>query len=50
MARDSREQNAILVVQYGVKMATVREPLIRNNPADQMGQPVKVARGEKLVT
>jgi hypothetical protein len=50
MAQVSQEQNAILVVQYGVKMAIAREHTIKNNPVGQMGQPVKAARKEKLVT
>ena len=49
MAQDSQEQNAILVVQCGVKMAIAREHLIKNNQVGQMEQSVKAARKEKLV-
>ena len=49
MAQDSQGQNAILVVQSGVKMAIAREHLIKNNQVGQMEQSVKAARKEKLV-
>ena len=46
-AQDFLAQNAILVVQFGVRMEIAQEHLIKNKQVGLMEQPVKVARKEK---
>jgi hypothetical protein len=46
-AQDFLAQNAIHVVQFGVRMEIAQEHLIKNKQVGLMEQPVKVARKEK---